>query len=179
MPRTSHPVSRPPLGHTARGMTAVAAVLAMCLAGLALSARPASAAPAPATGLGSLQPDVFENRILAVVNKRRKAADLEPVRSFDPCIDRFAERWARHLAATGDFEHRDQRRILRRCDLTWVGENLIRGSALTPAATVRAWLRSPGHRAVLMKPRANRAGIGVRVDDQGRIVGVLNFGDAD
>jgi hypothetical protein len=30
-----------------------------------------------------------------------------------------------------------------------------------------------------MKPRANRAGIGVRVDGQGRIVGVLNFGDAD
>jgi uncharacterized protein YkwD len=101
------------------------------------------------------------------------------VRSFDPCIDRFAERWARHLAATGDFEHRDQRRILRRCDLTWAGENLIRGSVLTPAATVRAWLRSPGHRAVLMKPRANRAGIGVRVDGRGRIVGVLNFGDAD
>ena len=28
-----------------------------------------------------------------------------------------------------------------------------------------------------MKPRANRAGIGVRIDDQGRIVGVLNFAD--
>jgi uncharacterized protein YkwD len=123
--------------------------------------------------------DRFESRILTVVNRHRKAAGLAPVRSFNRCIDRFSERWARHLAETGDFVHRDQGRILRRCDLTWVGEDLVRGTALTPASAVRAWLNSPAHRAVLMKPRANRAGIGVRIDAQGRLVGVLNFGDVN
>jgi uncharacterized protein YkwD len=122
--------------------------------------------------------DLFESRILARVNRHRNAADLRPVRRVSPCLDGFAERWARHLAATGEFRHRDQHRILRRCDFTWAGENLVRGTGLTPRAAVRAWMHSPAHRAVLLKPRANRAGIGVRLDAQGRIVGVLNLGDA-
>ncbi len=42
---------------------------------------------------------------------------------------------------------------------------------------VRAWMRSPGHRAVLMKPRANLAGVAIRRDAQGRVVGVVNLGD--
>ena len=43
---------------------------------------------------------------------------------------------------------------------------------------LEAWLDSPSHRAVLLKPRARWAGIGVRVDAEGRTIGVLNFGDA-
>ena len=99
------------------------------------------------------------------------------MRSVDPCLDGLSERWAQHLATSGDFVHRDQRRILRRCNLNWTGENLIQGTAFTPAAAVKSWLRSPGHRAVLMKPRASLGGIGISIDDRGHIVGVLNFGD--
>ena len=168
----------PPGSRPARANVAavVLAVLALCLGGFAVTASPASAAAASETDV-ELDLNLFEDRILAIVNKHRKAADLKPVRSVSRCVDRFSERWARHLAETGEFVHRDQKRILRRCDLTWVGEDLVRGTGLTPASVVRAWLDSPGHREVLMKPRANRAGIGVRIDDQGRIVGVLNFAD--
>ena len=82
----------------------------------------------------------------------------------------------KHLAETGEFVHRNQRKILRRCDLTWVGETLVRGSLLTPASAVKAWMHSPEHRAVIMKPRANRAGVGVRLGG-GQVYAVLNFGD--
>jgi uncharacterized protein YkwD len=181
MTRSTRSTARPLLHRTgprsARAIAALLAVLALCLGALGVTAGPASAGAA--SGTDALDLNAFENRILAVVNKHRKAADLKPVRSVNGCIDRFSERWARHLADSGDFVHRDQRRILRRCDLTWVGEDLVRGTALTPASAVRAWLRSPSHRAVLMKPRANRAGIGIRIDGQGRVVGVLNFGDVN
>jgi uncharacterized protein YkwD len=167
-----------PGSRSARATAAVMAVLALCLGGVGVTAGPASAGAASETD-ALLDPNVFEARILGVVNKHRKAAHLKPVRSVNGCIDRFSERWARHLADSGDFVHRDQHRILRKCDLTWVGEDLVRGTGLTPASAVRAWLRSPSHRAVLMKPRANRAGIGIRIDGQGRVIGVLNFGDVN
>jgi uncharacterized protein YkwD len=161
------------------------ATLTVLLAGLlTATTAPASAkiwkVPAPDASLDPLTHlTEFENRIVVQINKRRDKADLKPVRYFDSCVDRFSERWARHLAETGEFVHRNQRKILRRCDLTWVGETLVRGTALTPAGAVKAWMHSPGHRAVIMKPRANRAGVGVRIDGQGRFVGVLNFGDTN
>ena len=121
----------------------------------------------------------YENRVVHLVNERRAHAGLHRVRWFGSCIDGFSERWAGHLAATGAFVHRDQHQILDRCGMTWAGETLVRGTAITPRQVVRAWMRSPGHRAVLMKPRANRAGVGVRIDGQGRVIGVLNFGDTN
>jgi uncharacterized protein YkwD len=160
------------------------AILTLLLAGLVTTtAAPASAkvwkVPAPDTSLDPLTHlTEFENRIVVQINKRRKKADLKPVRYFDSCVDGFSERWARHLASTGEFVHRNQRKILRRCDLTWVGETLVRGTALTPVSAVKAWMHSPEHRAVLMKPRANRAGVGVRLGG-GKVYAVLNFADHD
>lgn len=163
--------------------TTLFATLALLLAGLVGTASPASAkiwaVPAPDTSLDPLSHlDEFENRIAFLINRHRKKADLKPVHYFSSCIDRFSERWAAHLAETGEFVHRNQRRILRRCDLTWVGETLVRGTALTPASAVKAWMHSPEHRAVIMKPRANRAGVGVRLGG-GQVYAVLNFGDAN
>lgn len=161
-------------------------VAALMAAGgqVALTPSPVSAklweVPAPDTSLDPLANLLeHETRVVHLVNKKRKAHDLEPVRWFNGCLDRLSERWAAHLAETGDLVHRNQRKVLRRCDLTWAGENLVRGTLLTPAAAVKAWMASEPHRAVLLKPRAKWAGMGVKIDDQGRYVGVLNLGDPD
>ena len=173
---------------TLRRALSLLAVTLTVLVGTAVTqlatAAPASASiwrvPAPHTALDPLlHLTEFENRVVFRINQHRRAAGLAPVRWFGSCIDGYAERWAGHLAATGAFQHRDQTKILNGCDLTWVGETLVRGTAITPGDVVNAWLHSPEHRAVIMKPRANRAGVGVRLDGQGRIVGVLNFGDTD
>ena len=119
----------------------------------------------------------YENRVVYFVNKKRKAHDLEPVRYFTSCLDRLSERWASHLAETGELVHRNQKKVLRTCDLSWTGETLVRGTGLTPSEAVKAWMHSPSHRDVLMKKRAKRAGMGVKLDSEGRFVGVLNFGD--
>lgn len=149
----------------------------------ALLAAPAQAktwlAPAADPGVDpSKNLNEFENRILIEINKARTDAGLKKVRLFESCVDDTSERWARKIKRTGDFVHRDQMKVIKDCDLMWTGETLVRGVGLTPEVAVEAWLDSPSHRAVLLKPRARWAGIGVRVDSEGRTIGVLNFGDA-
>jgi uncharacterized protein YkwD len=171
------------LSRSARGLVALllAAIMTVC-GQVALAPSPAGAklweVPEPDLSLDPLVKLVeHENRVVHLVNKKRKAHDLAPVKWFNSCLDRLSERWAAHIAETGELVHRNQRKVLRRCDLTWAGENLVRGSALTPAAAVKAWMESDGHRAVLLKSRARWAGMGVKIDDEGRYVGVLNLGD--
>lgn len=165
-------------------LAALATALVATVGGVVATAAPAQATtwavPAPDASLDPLlHLTEFENRVVDKINKNRAQAGLKKVRYFDGCIDGFSERWARHLVELGELVHRDQHTILDRCNLTWVGETLVRGTALTPAKAVTAWMNSPEHRAVLMKPRANRAGVGFRIDGQGRVVGVLNFGDVN
>ena len=119
----------------------------------------------------------YETRVVNLINKKRKARDLKPVNYFQGCVDRMAERWAAHLMDIGELVHRDQRKVLARCDLHWAGETLVSGTSLLPAEAVKAWMNSPDHKAVIMKPRANRAGVGFKVNLAGKVVGVLNFGD--
>ena len=120
----------------------------------------------------------FEDRVMVEINAARSRAGFQAVRFTDSCVERLATAWGQHIASTGIFAHRDQQQVLRKCDQTWAGENLIRGTGLTPRAIVEAWLASPTHRAVLLKARASRAGIAVVVDGQGRQVGVLNVTDS-
>jgi uncharacterized protein YkwD len=156
---------------------ALAGSLSTAAAGPA-AAGPGTAAVTQGAGLrATLDLDLYESRVLHVINQRRSDHGRRPVRRLDSCVDRLSERWAAHLAATGDFAHRDQRVVLNRCDMHWAGEDLARGTAMRPAGAVRAWMHSSEHRAVLLKRRADRAGIGVRLDDQGRVVLVLNLTD--
>lgn len=133
---------------------------------------------APDQGVNPLvELDEYENRIAFLVNKKRVAADLKRVRYFETCLDRTSERWSAHLVAIGQLVHRDLTKVLKNCDLEWVGETLVSGTALRPGAAVKAWMESPPHRAVLMKPRARLAGVGTRLDSDGRLITVLNFSD--
>jgi uncharacterized protein YkwD len=85
-----------------------------------------------------------------------------------------ARRYAGDLVAGGYFSHtgRDGSDVgtrLRRvgyipADRAWaVGENLAWGTGplATPAAIVRAWMNSPGHRANVLDPRYREIGLGV------------------
>lgn len=153
------------------------------LIGYVDSSGPSAARPAPAPAFGShatartgLDLDLYQSRLLHLINKRRHSHHLHPV-SRDGCVDRLSKAWAAHLADTGGFVHRDQHVVLRRCHMHWAGEALARGTGLTPSAAVSAWMHSPEHRAILMKSRAQLSGIGARLDDQARLVLVLNFAD--
>jgi uncharacterized protein YkwD len=148
----------------------------------------ATLAPAQASVVRVPQPDYsvsagshpgeYANRVVARINDARERAGLRKIRVYQTCLHNHSEQWAKHLAQSGRLVHRNQYRVLSACNLHWTGETLARGAGgLSPRAMVRAWMHSPAHRAVLMKPRANLAGVAMRHDAQGRVVGVVNLGD--
>ena len=168
----------------ARRTTTALAGIVLGIGLLAGTPVPATAVADPGTGVridmqtsSRISQATFQKRLMSQINKRRAARDLRRVRRIDGCLDRYAQDWATFLATTGQFVHRDQNVITAACDMTWAGEALARGTGLTPAGTVRAWMRSRTHRAVILKKRANRAGIGIDRGLDGKTTVVLNFGD--
>lgn len=136
----------------------------------AVPSTPASNAPAQDL-------DAFEDQVMVKVNAARADAGMPRIRFYDSCVDRLSEKLSVRIVDTGDLAHRDQNQVLSRCGQSWAGEDLVRGTSLTPDAVVQAWLNSPPHREILLKRRASRAGVAVAVDAQGRYVGVLNVAD--
>jgi len=58
----------------------------------------------------------------------------------------------------------------------WAGENIAMGQR-TPEEVVRAWMNSPGHKANILKKEFGRLGVGVAMDNNGRLHWSQNFTD--
>ena len=119
--------------------------------------------------------DQLVDALMVRINEARTEHGLRKIWNFDVCTDQLAEQWGARIARTGVLEHRDQREVIRRCDNCWAGETLVRGTNLSPEAMVSLWLDSPGHREILLSPRAKRAGVAITRDAQGRTIGVVNL----
>lgn len=152
-----------------------AAVMLLSLATPLLSSGSgnAEAATTKAAGSRALAPSTYEARVQRWVNKKRAHHNLRRVR-LSRCPDGTAERWSRHLAATGRFYHQSMRKVLRRCNARYAGETLGRGS-MRPKRLVRMWMNSPGHRKILLSRQARRIGIGAEKVGRGRWVVTANF----
>lgn len=119
--------------------------------------------------------DDLESTLMVEINAARAAQGLRKIWNFDVCTDVLAEQWGARIARTGIFEHRDQDEVIRKCNNSWAGETLVRGVGLNPKDMVDLWLNSPGHREILLSPRARRAGVAIIQDPQGRTIGVVNL----
>ena len=139
------------------------------------AAQSAAASSAADSDSQSVASDVLEDALVAEINNARAANGLRKIWTLDPCTDELSEEWGERIARTGLFEHRDQNEVIRRCDSSWAGETLVRGVGLTPHDMVDLWLDSPGHREILLSPRARRAGVSIEQDAQGRVIGVVNL----
>jgi uncharacterized protein YkwD len=95
---------------------------------------------------------------VAAVNAERARHGRAPLTQH-ATLERTAERYAHRLQRTGRFRH--ARRIaVPAARFTHVGEALARGHDLTPAAAVRAWMRSPPHRRLILSRGFTHAGAG-------------------
>jgi uncharacterized protein YkwD len=142
----------------------------------------ALAAPTGAHARGCANTDVLPTRanlaavraaVLCLHNAERARHRLPPLRE-NPRLRRAAERHASHMVGARFFDHTDPAGAtmldrLRRAGYTsgahaWsVGENIAWGSGrLATAAEIhRSWMRSPGHRANILRRSFREVGIGV------------------
>ena len=153
-----------------RGPLAAARLLVAGLAvtlvatGTGLStAAPAGAAQATTSAL-SMAPSTYETKVQPRPGPppprqlhRRRRRGLEQVPREDH-----------------EFYHQSMLDVLNRCNAVYAGETLGRG-AITPRTLVRMWMRSDGHRAVLLSSKSRRSGVGATPDSSGRWVVAANF----
>lgn len=105
-----------------------------------------------------------EKASVKTVNTERKAAGLGKVKS-QKCLQRYAERHARTMAKKNRMYHQSSKqlgKIMRKCKLSAVGENIARGTSMSSGAVVAAWMGSPRHRANILNGSFNRAGAAYR-----------------
>lgn len=104
-----------------------------------------------------------ERSLLAAVNSVRAAQGLPKLR-VDPALQRVARSYSTTLLRSGQFTHGDMGRRLAGSGARgpFFGENLAWGTG--PYASARTivgnWMRSPGHRANLLRRGWTRIGIG-------------------
>ena len=120
---------------------------------------------------------------LCLINAERRARGMRPLRG-NAALARAALRHSRDMVRRKYFSHTsrsgrtfvDRIRVtgyLRRARRWTVGENLAWGSSYraTPAQIVRAWMRSPGHRANILNRRFREAGLGIAIGAPRRVAG--------
>jgi uncharacterized protein YkwD len=138
--------------------------------GVALVADvPAASAGCPGAGAAGAAPGTQRAALLCVINRKRAAHGLRALK-LDRRIQRAAGRHARDMKRHRYFAHQraggpDLTTRLRRAGWTgraW-GEAIAYacGPAASPRATVRAWMNSPPHRAIILSGTYRSGGIGV------------------
>ena len=101
-----------------------------------------------------------EDAMRAEINQARQSRGLAPLRE-SPLLTKSAASYSRYMLARDYFGHLETVRASTKFTLR--GEVLAwhRGSSPRVGATLRSWLASPPHRAVLLHPRVRYVGAGV------------------
>lgn len=134
-------------------------VIAGLLGGAALVAFPLTQ-PAQASPSQTYETSVYDN-----TNIQRHRYNRTSLRG-SRCLDRYAERQARAMAAKGRIYHQNLWAILDACNLSAVGENVAFGYPNGKAA-VAAWMQSKGHRANILNTRYRLIAVGAYQDSRG------------
>jgi uncharacterized protein YkwD len=104
-----------------------------------------------------------EISLLRAVNATRTAHGLRPL-SVDSTLTRAARAHSLEMLRGGYFAHGDfhGRMVAFHVRGPFAGENLAwgNGSFASPSTVISEWLRSPEHRANLLRPSFTRIGIG-------------------
>jgi len=103
--------------------------------------------------------------VLSQVNAARKRAKLRPL-VLDACLNAAAQRHAKYMADSKDFNHTTASGVTMSQRLNavgyknwWQAENIAMGQP-SAASVVKDWMASPGHRANIMNPKLKRLGVG-------------------
>lgn len=110
----------------------------------------------------------MERRILKLVNRERKAHELSKLKP-KKCVTTFARKWSTTMDRRDIFRHSNLRKLFTACpQATRVGENIAMGHR-SPKQVVKAWMKSPGHRANILRSEWKFSGLGVRWDKSRKV----------
>jgi uncharacterized protein YkwD len=144
---------------------------AACLIALVITAAPAGAASCSGASAraSSASPGKLRSALLCLVNHKREASGLRALK-VDRRLQKAATRHARDMVRNRYFAHQrpggpDLAARLRRAGWrgsAW-GETIAYGCGRmgTPRATLRMWMHSTPHRAILLSGTYRHGGIGV------------------
>ncbi|MEQ6903649.1 CAP domain-containing protein [Nocardioides sp. YIM 152588] len=168
------------LARRARQASVVATAAAVASVAFATPA-PAHAAAAPVAAesaptakvASSMTRATYADRVHRLVNKKRKAHDRRPLKS-GMRVDAIAQRRAQRMLGEKVFDHFSLGPVLRRTDARWAGEVMAKGP-FTPRQIVRMWMQEPIHRAIVLKRKPNRIGVGVALTAKGEWLTVADL----
>jgi uncharacterized protein YkwD len=155
--RRLSPVRRP----LAAAVLAVAAMAGSMATASAAVAADSSGCPDAQVTIMNASPDQMRAAVLCLVNLERTERHLPQLVASDK-LDRSAQDWTDSMVGSDDFSHGSafmNRITATGFDWTTVGENIATGYE-TPAAVVKAWMRSPGHCANILDPAYREVGTG-------------------
>jgi uncharacterized protein YkwD len=155
--------------HAKRGSQSAAAALTACLVLSFSASAEASSCSGAAARAASASPGKMRSALLCLVNQKRAASGLRALK-LDRKLQKAATRHAKDMVRNHFFAHQrpggpDLTARLRRAGWSgraW-GENIAYGcgSMSTPRATLRMWMHSPPHRAILLSGTYRNGGLGV------------------
>lgn len=135
----------------------VSALLLMAATLGTLTSAPASAQ----TEARGLTAAIYQSEAFAATNVERVTRDRVPL-GHQPCVQRFAERQAQRMADRQEMFHQDLGRVLRRCGLSMAGENVAYGYVDGGSVVHDGWMKSPDHRANILRRGYRLMGMGAR-----------------
>jgi uncharacterized protein YkwD len=155
--------------HAKRGSQSAAAALTACLALSLTASADASSCSGATARAASASAGKMRSALLCLVNEKRAAYGLRGLKA-DRRLQKAAMRHAKDMARNHFFAHQrpggpDLGARLRRAGWhghAW-GENIAYGCGAmgTPRATLRMWMNSPPHRALLLSGTYRAGGLGV------------------
>jgi uncharacterized protein YkwD len=112
----------------------------------------------PSSGMATPADDP-PDRMIAAINEARSDHGLPPLRAA-PKLAGTASRFARTVIRTDDFSHGAS---FRSAGFRTSGEimSFNRGWAKRPGPAIRLWLRSSGHRSLMLSPSFRYVGAGI------------------
>jgi uncharacterized protein YkwD len=167
-------VSNPLTQRTVLLAGAVTAAGVLLWMGLGASEAGAAQCRKASTPAHQLAGKVARKATLCLINRQRANRKLPRLRE-NHAKRRAAKRHTRAMISKGCFAHQcpGEKSLLGRaqdagylpCKCSWgIGENIAWGSRgnASPRSIVRAWMRSPGHRANILSRSFKHIGIGIR-----------------
>jgi len=117
----------------------------------------------------------YQTAIHVTTNQARVVRDRVRLRR-NACVQRFAVRQSKRMAAQERMFHQDLGPILAACGLRKVGENVAFGYASGVELVLQGWMRSTGHRANILDRGFRLLGSGARRSEDGTWYAAQVFG---